>query len=54
MMIAQDGQIQEFVTCGREFDSYGDKWMRRLEDFQKNSPKALTVGLEDCRGQENP
>ena len=40
MMVAQDGQTQEFVTCGREFEGYKDMWMRRVEDFQKNSPEA--------------
>jgi genome maintenance exonuclease 1 len=40
MMVAQDGETQEFVTCGREFDNYKDMWMRRVEAFQKNSPEA--------------
>jgi genome maintenance exonuclease 1 len=31
MMVSQDGTIQEFVTCGREFDGYQDQWMRRVE-----------------------
>jgi len=35
MMVAQDGQVQEFVTCGREFDSYGDKWLRKVEAFER-------------------
>jgi genome maintenance exonuclease 1 len=40
MMVAQDGQVQEFTTCGREFDGYTDKWWRRVEAFEKlkNSP----------------
>jgi genome maintenance exonuclease 1 len=40
MMVAQDGQTQEFVTCGREFDGYKDMWMRRVEQHLKNSPEA--------------
>jgi CRISPR/Cas system-associated exonuclease Cas4 (RecB family) len=35
MMVAQDGQVQEFTTCGREFDGYVDKWWRRVETFEK-------------------
>ena len=35
MMVSQDNQTQEFLTCGREFDSYGDKWMRRVEAFER-------------------
>jgi len=38
MMVAQDGQTQEFVSCGREFDGYIDKWNRRVDDFQKKTP----------------
>jgi genome maintenance exonuclease 1 len=37
MMVSQDNQTQEFLTCGREFDSYGDKWMRRVEAFERLS-----------------
>ena len=40
MMVAQDGQTQEFVTSGREFDNYKDMWMRRVEQHLKNSPEA--------------
>jgi hypothetical protein len=35
MMVAQDGQVQEFTTCGREFDGYIDKWWRRVDAFEK-------------------
>ena len=38
MMVAQDGQTQEFVTSGREFQGYTDKWMRRVEAFYKKKP----------------
>jgi len=43
MMVAQDGQVQEFVTCGREFDGYADKWWQRVEQFEKakKGPEAL-------------
>jgi hypothetical protein len=35
MMVAQNGEVQEFITCGREFLGYQDKWMRRVEEFEK-------------------
>lgn len=38
LMVAQDGEVQEFVTVGREFDSYRDAWWRRVEDHKKISP----------------
>jgi genome maintenance exonuclease 1 len=45
MMVAQDGQTQEFITCGREFDNYKDMWMRRVESFIKNRPETEAPGL---------
>jgi len=33
LMVAQDGETKEFVTCGREFDDYQDKWMRRVAQY---------------------
>jgi len=27
--------VQEFVTCGREFQQYQDEWMKRVEKFEK-------------------
>lgn len=38
MMVSQDGQTQEFVTEGREFNSYKDMWWRRVEAFHKKKP----------------
>jgi len=35
LMVAQDGQTQEFMTCGREFQGYKDQWMRRVDAFHK-------------------
>ena len=46
LMVAQDGQLQEFVSCGREFEGYKDKWMRRVEEYQKNGPE---LGLDGQR-----
>ena len=51
MMVAQDNEVQEFVTCGREFDGYKDKWWRRVEQFEKMAPASLPgpkdASLED-------
>jgi len=43
MMVAQDGQVQEFITCGREFDGYQDEWMRRVEQFEKREPDGVNT-----------
>lgn len=34
MMISQGMEIQEFVTCGREFDEYKDRWLHRVEAYE--------------------
>jgi hypothetical protein len=39
LMVSQDGEVQEFVTVGREFDSYRDAWWRKVEDHAKRSPE---------------
>lgn len=44
MMVAQDGQTQEFITCGREFQGYMDKWMRRVDQFHKKEAGGGTTG----------
>lgn len=42
LMVAQDGQTKEFVTCGREFDGYKDKWKRRVDAFHaKRGPTSM-------------
>jgi hypothetical protein len=51
MMVAQDGEVQEFVTCGREFDGYKDKWWRRVEEFEKMAPASLP-GPKDADGED--
>jgi len=38
LMVAQNGEVQEFVTCGREFQGYQDEWMRRVEQYEKREP----------------
>ncbi len=39
LMVAQDGEVQEFVSVGREFDQYCDKWWRRVEAHAKKGPE---------------
>ena len=44
LMVAQNGEVQEFVTCGREFLQYQDQWMQRVEEFEKRgSTNSQTV-----------
>lgn len=38
LMVAQDGEVQEFVSVGREFDGYRDKWWRRVNEHAKRGP----------------
>jgi hypothetical protein len=33
LMAAQDGQLKDFVVCGREFDSYLDQWNAKVKQF---------------------
>ena len=37
LMVSQDGEVQEFVTCGREFDEYKDDWWRKVEQYEKKA-----------------
>jgi genome maintenance exonuclease 1 len=37
MMVSQEGETQEFVTCGREFDGYKDDWWRKVEQYEKKA-----------------
>lgn len=41
LMVAQNGEVQEFVTCGREFQQYQDQWMQRVEQFEKDGPSRI-------------
>jgi len=40
LMVSQDGETKEFLTCGREFDGYKDAWMRRVDEYlaKKEAP----------------
>lgn len=44
MMVAQDGKTAEFLTCGREFQGYRDKWRRRVDDFYKKEAGGVSTG----------
>ena len=35
LMAVRDGTTMEFSTMGREFQSYKDKWMRRVDEYEK-------------------
>lgn len=37
LMVAQDGETQEFLTCGSEFEGYKDTWMRRVAQYEKEA-----------------
>jgi len=48
LMVAQNGEVQEFTTCGREFQSYQDTWMRRVAEYEKKraADKAALEAVE--------
>ena len=49
MMMAHDGTPQEFVSVGREFDGYKDKWWRKVEEFKKG-PGLVSPGQSAIEG----
>jgi genome maintenance exonuclease 1 len=51
LMVAQDGQTQEFVTCSREFDGYKDQWMRRVDDYLAKKKAPAEPGLKDSTSE---
>lgn len=52
MMMSQAGEPQEFVTAGREFDEYKDKWWRRVEQYQKRGQEDQPPGQSAIVGAE--
>jgi len=38
LMVSQEGEVQEFVSVGREFDGYCDQWWRRVVAHEKKGP----------------
>ena len=53
MMVAQNGETREFITCGREFDGYKDMWMRRVDEYAKKSPSLVGPDLSAVEGDGN-
>ena len=51
LMVAQNGEVQEFVSVGREFDGYCDQWWRRVEAHEKKGP-GLNPDQSAARGGE--
>jgi genome maintenance exonuclease 1 len=43
LMVSQEGEVQEFVSVGREFDIYCDQWWRRVVAHEKKGPD-LSLG----------
>jgi hypothetical protein len=54
MMMSQGGEPQEFITVGREFDGYKDKWWRRVEQYQKRGQGPEVPGPSAIGGGETP
>lgn len=54
MMMSRDGEAQEFITAGREFDAYKDKWWRRVEAFQKRGQELVTPGPSAIKEGDAP
>jgi len=54
MMMSQGGEPQEFITVGREFDGYKDKWWRRVEQYQKRGQGSEVPGPSAIGGGETP
>jgi hypothetical protein len=47
LMVAQDGETKEFLTCGREFDGYINQWMRRVDQYVAQKEAPGVPGLKD-------
>jgi genome maintenance exonuclease 1 len=43
LMASQQGGTEEFITCGREFESYKAQWLARVEKFASQSQKPDAV-----------
>ena len=41
LMVSQEGEVQEFVSVGREFDGYCDQWWRRVVAHEKKGPGVI-------------
>jgi genome maintenance exonuclease 1 len=43
LMASQQGGTEEFITCGREFESYKAQWLARVEKFASQAQKPDSV-----------
>jgi genome maintenance exonuclease 1 len=43
LMASQQGGTEEFITCGREFESYKAQWLTRVEKFASQGQKPDSV-----------
>jgi genome maintenance exonuclease 1 len=51
LMVAQDGETKEFLTCGREFDGYINQWMRRVDQYVAQKEAPGVPGLKDSTSE---
>ena len=51
LMAAQDGQLKDFVICGREFDSYLDQWNEKVKAYYATAD-AVSSDLQSHSGTE--
>ena len=54
MMVSQDGQTKEFVSCGREFEGYKDQWKRRVDAFHKKGQGLVSPDLNATTEGDTP
>lgn len=47
LMASQDGLLKDFIVCGREFDSYLDKWNAKVRAFLTGEGSADVVATTD-------
>jgi genome maintenance exonuclease 1 len=53
LMVSQEGEVQEFVSVGREFDGYCDQWWRKVVAHEKKGP-GVVPGQSAAGGGEPP
>lgn len=51
LMVSQEGEVQEFVSVGREFEGYCDQWWRRVVAHEKKGPD-LSLGQSTVESGE--
>ena len=54
LMASQDGLLKDFVVCGREFDSYLDRWNAKVKEFYATAAAgSASEELKDRSGTAN-